>query len=110
MDQGTDALDGEIPHALLEHLLLFGEDGQRRAGGKVCDGGGHGSLRVVRRRIISPNEGRGQKAEVTCRDFYFLPLPTGLWWPGADSNRHAAYAARDFKARAATNFATRATP
>src|SRR5260221_2071389 len=113
MDQGTDALDGEIPHALLEHLLLFGEDGQRRAGGNVCDGGGHGSLPVVRRRIISPYEGRGQKAgakPVEGRSDCAMTFALWLWCPGPDSNRHAAYAARDFKSRASTNFATRASP
>ena len=55
---------------------------------------------MVRRRIISPSkaEVRRQKAEVNSSDLG--------WCPGPDSNRHVAYAARDFKSRASTNFAT----
>ena len=34
---------------------------------------------------------------------------TALWCLGPGSNRHAAFAARDFKSRVSTNFTTEAT-
>jgi hypothetical protein len=53
MDKGSNAFDGEVPDALLKHLLFFRKQGQRRAGSGVCGGGSHGTSGVIRRRIIS---------------------------------------------------------
>jgi hypothetical protein len=47
MDERADLLDGEVAHALLEHLFFFGEQRQGRAGGDLEGLGGHGE------RIIS---------------------------------------------------------
>jgi hypothetical protein len=41
VDERADLFNREVAHALLEHLLVFGQDGQRRAGSEF-DGGGHG--------------------------------------------------------------------
>ena len=45
LDQRPDFFVGEIAHALLKHLLFFGEESERRAGGNFQGFGGH-------RRII----------------------------------------------------------
>src|SRR5436309_14639994 len=50
MDQRPDFLDGEVAHALLEHLLLFAEEGEWRAGSHFEALGGHWGR--LRRRII----------------------------------------------------------
>jgi hypothetical protein len=44
VDQRTDLLDREVAHALLEHLLFFGQERQRRARLDFECGGGHGSI------------------------------------------------------------------
>ena len=44
-DEGTNFFDGELAHALREHLLFFGKDGQRCAGVELEGGGGHWCLR-----------------------------------------------------------------